>query len=164
LGRNISVSSLNGAINQWNTNVAGTLTPAGQALVNANIGITTADLQALQAVKPWLAPPPPGPAGAGFFKEVSTVISWPVKLRENLTIEPSIGAFNVFNFANWDIPHALMSNQTTGPFAPGFYGSAGTVTGTSPGQNRSSLAVGTGSGVFSNGAPRQVEFGLKINF
>src|ERR1019366_7636228 len=101
-------------------------------LVNANIGITTADLQALQAVKPWLGPPPPGPAGAGFFKEVSTVISWPVKLRENLTIEPSIGAFNVFNFANWGIPTALMSNQTTGPFAPGFYGSAGSGTGTPP--------------------------------
>lgn len=163
LGHSISNGSLNSAINQWNTNVAGTLTPAGQALVSAGL-FTTAQLQALQAVKPWLAPPPPGAVGSGFFKEISTVFSWPIKLRESLIIEPSIGAFNVFNFANFAIPTALMANQTTGPYASGTYGSDGSVTGTSPGAKRESLRAGTGSGVFSGGAPRQVEFGLKINF
>ena len=163
LGRNIPVSSLNSAINQWNTNVAGTLTPAGQAMVNAGL-FTTAQLQALQAVKPWLAPPPANPVGNGYFKEISTVISWPLKVTENLIIEPSVGAFNVFNFANYGIPTNLMADQTTGPYAPGVYGLSGTVTGTSEGPLRDSLRTGAGSGVFAVGAPRQVEFGLKINF
>lgn len=163
LGRSITSGQLNSAIGQWNSNVAGTLTPAGQALVNANL-FTTAQLQQLQAVKPWVAPGPANPLGSGFFKEVSTTISWPIKLRENLTLEPSIGAFNVFNFSNFGIPIGLMADQTTGPFTTGAYGSSGSVTGTSSGENRESLRTGTGSGVFSNGAPRQVEFGLRLNF
>jgi len=165
LDRSISPGNLSKAVAQWNSSVAGTLTPAGQALVAAGF-FTTSQLQQLQAVKPWVAPPPPGAYGAGFFKEVSTVLSWPVKVRENLSIEPSIGAFNVFNFHNFDIPTAFMTDQTTGPFPAGTYGSAGSVTGTGAGSlnSRESLRVGTGSGVFSNGAPRQVEFGLKVNF
>jgi hypothetical protein len=180
LSRSISPSNLTNAINQWNNTVAGTLTPAGQALVTAGL-ISTADLQGLQATKPYLANTPPGTvAGAGFFKEVTSSISWPIKLRENLTIEPSIGAFNLFNFANWDIPRQFMSNMQV-PYQPNVtcilpnatsnpnglppcYGAAGSVTGSTTGANRESLRHGTGSGVFSNGAPRQVEFGLKINF
>jgi hypothetical protein len=143
--------------------VADTPTPAGQALVAAGL-LTTADLQGLQGVIPWVAPAPPNAVGAGFFKEVSMVLSWPIKVRENLSIEPSMSAFNVFNFHNFGIPTFLMADQTSGPFPTGVYGSAGSVTGTSPGPNRESLRTGTGSGVFSNGAPRQVEFGLRINF
>lgn len=162
LDRGISHSSLGSAIATWNSNVAGTLTPAGTALVNAGL-FTTAQLQALQATKPYVAPPPPGAVGAGFFKEVSMVFAWPIRLREGMSLTPSIGAFNLFNFANWDIPVDLMATQQT-PFAPGQYGSAGSVNGTAPGAARDSLRVGTGSGVFSNGAPRQVEFGLKLDF
>lgn len=165
LGHSISPGNLNSAVSEWNNTVAGTLTPAGQALVTAGL-FTTTQLQALQAVKPWVAPPPPGAEEAGFFKEVSTVLSWPIKLRENIIVEPSMGAFNVFNFHNFEIPSPLMSDQTTGPYAAGTYGSAGSVTGTGSGSlnSRESLRTGTGSGVFSNGAPRQVEFGLKVNF
>jgi hypothetical protein len=154
LGHSISPGNLNAAVTQWNNTVAGTLTPAGQALVTAGL-FTTGELQSLQAVKPWVAPPPAGAEGAGFFKEVSTVLSWPIKVRENLIIEPSMGAFNVFNFHNFDIPQPLMSDQTSGPFTAGTYGSAGSVTGTGSGSlnSRESLRTGTGSGVFSNGAP-----------
>lgn len=179
LGHTLSASQLNSAINQWNSSVAGTLTPAGQALVTAGL-FTTAELQALQATKPYLAALPPGtPVGAGIFKEVSTTLSWPIKMGEKLTIEPSIGAFNVLNFANFDIPTALMANAQV-PYQPNVtcvvpgapnpnglpscYGSAGSVTGTTVGQYRESLRTGTGSGVFANGAPRQVEFGLRISF
>jgi hypothetical protein len=165
LGRSISPGGLNNAINEWNNTAAGTLTPAGQALV-ANGLFTTAQLQSLQAVKPWVAPAPTGTEGSGFFKEVSTVFSWPIKLRESLVIEPSIGAFNVFNFHNFGIPTPLINDQSSGPFPAGTFGSAGSVTGTGSGSlnSRESLRTGTGSGVFSNGAPRQVEFGLKFNF
>jgi hypothetical protein len=165
LGHSITPGNLNAAVGQWNATAAGTLTPAGQALVTAGL-FTTGQLQSLQAVKPWVAPPPPGAEGAGFFKEVSTVLSWPIQIRERFSIEPSIGAFNVFNFANFGIPTFLMNDQSSGPFASGTFGSAGSVTGTGSGSlnSRESLRTGTGSGVFSNGAPRQVEFGLKFNF
>lgn len=163
LGHQFSAGGMANAISNWNSNVAGTLTPAGTALVNAGL-FTTSQLQSLQAVKPWIAPPPPGAVGSGVFKEVSMVLSWPIKLRENISIEPSIGAFNVFNFHNFGIPTALVNDQTTGAFSSGNYGSPGSVTGTNPGLNRESLRTGTGSGVFSNGAPRQVEFGLRVSF
>jgi len=42
--------------------------------------------------------------------------------------------------------------------------SAGTVQGTPPGIPRDALRIGTGSGAFAHGSPRQIEFGLKLNF
>jgi hypothetical protein len=112
-----------------------------------------------------IAPPPPGTVvGAGYFKEISTVLSWPIRLREGMTLESSISAFNQFNFSNFGIPTPLMSTQTNGPFTAGEFGSSGSVTGTTTGANRESLRTGTGSGVLSNGAPRQVEFGLRFTF
>ncbi len=165
-GGGISANHLASAIAQWNNSVAGTLTPAGLALVNAGL-FTTAQLQALQAVKPWIATPPPGYVAAPIFKEVSTTLAWPIRIREGVSIVPSISAFNVFNMANFGIPgysSGIMTDETTGPFAPGTYGVAGSPNGTSPGPNRASLRLGLGSGVFSNGAPRQLEFGLKLNF
>jgi hypothetical protein len=165
-GGSISVNHLASAIAQWNNNVAGTLTPAGQALVSAGL-FTTAQLQALQAVKPWIAPPPPGYVAASIFKEVSTTLAWPIRITEGVSIVPSISAFNVFNMSNYGIPgysSGIMTDETTGPFPAGVYGVAGSPNGTSAGVNRESLRVGTGSGVFSNGAPRQLEFGLKLNF
>ena len=157
--------NLNSAVSEWNNTVAGTLTPAGQALVAAGL-FTTTQLQALQAVKPWVAPPPPGAEEAGFFKEVSTVLSWPIKLRENIVVEPSMGAFNVFNFHNFEIPSPLISDQTTGPSCGGDLrlGRVGDGDGLWLFERPKWLRTGTGSGVFSNGAPRQVEFGLKVNF
>jgi Carboxypeptidase regulatory-like domain len=160
------ISNLANAIARWNNNVAGTLTPAGQALVNAGL-FTTAQLQGLQAVKPWIAPPPQNPVGAAPFKEVSATFAWPIRIKESVTIVPSISAFNVFNMANYGIPgysNGIMTDQTSGPYPAGVNGVAGSPNGTSPGVNRASLRVGTGSGVFANGAPRQLEWGLKLNF
>jgi hypothetical protein len=101
--------------------------------------------------------------GNGIFREVSTTLAWPIKLTERFSLEPSFSAFNVFNLANFREELGGMPNQTT-PFAPGSVGSAGTVNGTASGSTRESLRTGTGSGVFSLGAPRQVEWGLRLNF
>jgi hypothetical protein len=162
--RSVNASNLGQAINNWNTNQAGQPTPAGQALIAANL-FTLADLQGLGGVKQMLAPPPPDGAGNTMYKEVSTVLSWPIKLREQLSIEPSIGAFNVFNFANFGRLTGGLNSVDNG-------GAGGSVTGTvnSHNSNSSPLAdlnavrIGTGSGVFAVGASRQVEFGLKISF
>jgi len=166
--RSVNQNNLANSINNWNTTQAGTLTPAGQALVGGGY-FTTSQLQSLGAVKPYIAPPPPGEIGNGIFREVSTVLSWPIKITERFSIEPSIAAYNVLGLSNFGRLNGSLNNQLT-PFASGLIGPNGNVNGTtntsdgnSP-TNNNSVRIGTGSGVFSQGAPRQVEFGLKFNF
>jgi len=161
-GRSLSATGLAQAINSWNSTQAGSLTPAGQALVGAGL-FTTAQLQALQAYKPYVAPPPSNPVGNGIFREISTTLAWPIKITERFNIEPSFSAFNVFNLANFGTEFGALPYSLT-PFAPGSVGNAGSVNGTSNGDTRNSVRLGTGSGVFSLGAPRQVEWGIRLNF
>src|SRR4029077_191078 len=100
--RSVNASNITQAVSNWNTNQAGQPTPAGQALIDAGI-MTLSDLQALGGVKQVLALPPGDQAGNSMYKEVSMVLSWPIKFKERFTIEPSISAFNVFNFANFGL-------------------------------------------------------------
>jgi hypothetical protein len=160
--RSVSPTALTNVINSWNSTVAGTLTPAGQSLVADGL-FTAGQLQALQAYKPFLAPPPPGAVGNGIFREVSTTLAWPIKITERFNIEPSFSAFNVFNLANFGNEFGPLPYSLT-PYAPGAIGNAGSVNGTASGSTRESLRTGTGSGIFSLGAPRQVEWGLRLNF
>lgn len=158
--RGVSGSSIGQSISNWNTSQAGTATPAGQALIDAGL-VRLDQLQLLGGVKPTLATPPANEAGNAVYKEVSTVLSWPIKVRESLTIEPSISAFNVFNMANFS-----RLGGTGGLIGSGSPGSAN---GTADSHNGSvpdlnSVRIGTGSGVFAVGAPRQVEFGLRFTF
>jgi len=161
-GRSVSPTQFASLINSWNSTAAGTLTPAGLSLVATNL-FTTSQLQTLQATKPFVAPPPPGAVGNGIFREVSTTLAWPIKVTERFSIEPSFSAFNVFNLANFLTETNPLTTQFT-PFAPGSTGGAGSVNGTTSGSTRESLRVGTGSGVFSLGSPRQVEWGIRLNF
>src|SRR3984957_2090810 len=61
-GRSIKASQLNNFINSYNSTNAGKLTPAGQALVSANL-FTAAQLTSLGAVTPTLANAPAGEVG-----------------------------------------------------------------------------------------------------
>jgi hypothetical protein len=160
--RSVSPTQLSNLINGWNSTSAGTLTPAGQALVGAGL-FTTAQLQTLLATKPFVQSPPPGAVGDGVFREVSTTLAWPIKITERFNIEPSFSAFNVFNLANFGIETGGLATQFS-PFTPGSTAPAGSVNGTAAGSTRESLRVGTGSGVFSLGAPRQIEWGIRLNF
>jgi len=81
-------------------------------------------------------------------------MSWQGKFKERLTIAPSVGIYNLFNFSNFDLPSNALSGSLTG--APG------SINGTH-GFSRNDR-VGAGTGVFSLGAPRVVEFGLKLTF
>jgi len=164
--RSVSASNIGAAINNWNNNQAGQPTPAGQALITSGL-FRLDQLQTLGGVKQVLAAPPPNEAGNSIYKEVSTVLSWPIKVRERFTVEPSISAFNVFNFANF----AALTGGLTTPGANGA-GAGGSVSGTvnshtstnSTFADLNAVRIGTGSGVFAVGASRQVEFGLKISF
>jgi len=98
--------------------------------------------------------------------------SWPIHLREAITLEPSIGFYNLFNFANFNAPGHVIGGdfgEITGcPFGTpsGCGGTPGGANGT-PLSDRSitnSLRSGTGTGANTIGAPRQIDFGLKLTF
>jgi hypothetical protein len=151
----VSKGALPGVIGAFNSNFGNgnTLTPAGQALVSAGL-FTQAQLVSLGAVIPSITPPPAHNSGNTWSKDFDTVLSWPFRIKERLTIEPSVSFFNLFNFANY----TPLSTLT---------GGSGSINGTVGGYDpntHDAVRVGTGSGVFSSGAPRQTEFGLRLEF
>jgi hypothetical protein len=152
-GRSIKPGDLASFINNFNATQAGQPTPAGQVLINSGL-FTLAQLQALGGVIPTLDAPPPGEVGMGWLRTFDLKLSYPKKIGENFTIEPSISAFNAFNNANFDLPgNTLNGILNSGP---------GSVNGTTA-QDRTTR-VTPGSGVFDLGAPRVLEFGLKLTF
>jgi len=156
--RSVSPRGLNAYLTNFNNTVAGTLTPAGQALVTAGL-FTQSELVSLGAVVPAVQLAPASNAGNGYYKDVDTILAWPFKFHERFTISPSISFFNVFNFVNYGV---LGLNGTDSWLT----GAGGTVNGTAAGPNSGSntVRIGRGSGVFAVGAPREAEFGLRIDF
>ena len=82
-------------------------------------------------------------------------VSGSYQVRARFTVQPSAGFYNLFNFANFDLPGTALNGLLTG--------AGGQINGTtSIGHNVDRVEVGTG--VYSLGAPRQVEFGLRLTF
>jgi len=150
--RGVSPGDLNAYLTNFNNTVAGTLTPAGQALVKAGL-FTQDELITLGAVVPSIQLPPVHNSGNGYYKDVDTILSWPFKFHERVIMSPSASFFNIFNFTNF----GSLSGLTAAGGAIN-----GTVAGTNAGSN--TVRVGRGSGVFAVGAPRETEFGLRIDF
>jgi hypothetical protein len=106
----------------------------------------------------------------GWLRSVDFRFAWPIKLRERFTLEPSITAFNVFNNANFDTSvnslSGILQSSAIGVTAPGVAVNNVTAFSTNcpSGTCRTADRIGPGSGVFSLGAPRQIEFGLKVSF
>ncbi|MBZ5689856.1 MAG: hypothetical protein LAP86_33090 [Acidobacteriia bacterium] len=61
----------------------------------------------------------------------------------------------MFNFANFDLPGTALNGLLTG--------AAGQINGTTH-ASQNVDRVGVGSGAYSLGAPRQIEFGLRLMF
>jgi hypothetical protein len=165
--RGISPGDLATVVNNYNTNIANTPTPAGQVLI-ANGLFTETQLQELGAVAPAITYTDangntipgviPGEVGLTWLKTLDMSLAWigkvNVKERE-ITIQPSASVFNLFNFANFNIPGNTLSGILNG--------GAGSANGTTY-ANATALRIGVGTGVFSLGAPRTIEFGLKMTF
>ncbi|MGH9685024.1 MAG: TonB-dependent receptor [Candidatus Acidiferrales bacterium] len=164
-GRSIGPQGLANAVSNYNQNVAGkTLTPAGQALVNAGL-FTKTQLLNLGATPPQLSPVPSNEVSLGNMRAFDAQVSWIGHIHERLTITPSVSFFNVFNFRNFDGPGNTLNGLLTG--------SGGSINGTLPefatvpkGSTLGARAnpIGAGSGVFGAGAPRVIEFGLRFDF
>jgi hypothetical protein len=157
--RGVKPGDINKVIANYNTKYAGTLSPQGAVVVNA--GVLTAQQMALLGGT--LESVAPAPAGATVGNDILRVFdlaaSYPIKLGESMTIEPSARAFNILNVANFDGPGGAGSSNVGGVLS-GSPGTANNNTYETNGQYR----VGLGSGVFSFGAPRQIEFGIKLSF
>lgn len=109
-------------------------------------------------VAPALSPVVPGEVGLTWLKTFDMSLTWvgKVNIREReLSIQPSVGFYNLFNFANFNIPGNVLSGILTG--------GAGSLNGTTY-AGADSVRVGVGTGVFALGAPRTIEFGLKLAF
>lgn len=152
--RGIDATDVDTAVSKYNRNVAGQPTPAGQALV-ANRLMTANDLANLGGVPPTLAAPPFGEVNYSWLRTLDVNVTWNYTFKERVTIRPSVAVFNLGNFANFNLPPNMMSGLLTG--------SIGSINGTTP-TTRFVNRVGAGTGVFTLGAPRQIEFGLKVNF
>lgn len=152
-GRGTSVSQLTALINAFNNAAPTMLTPAGQALVAAGL-FTPAQLIALGAHPAQLAPVPADQPSMSGLRAFDMNISWQGKLGEHLAIAPSIAVYNLFNFANFDLPGNTLSGSLSG--APD------SINGTHSASRNDRVGVGTG--VFALGSPRVLEFGLKITF
>lgn len=169
-GRGIHASNINQVLTSYNNTVALNLTPAGQVLVNnglftaAQLGFGNAlcynnpnnlPVNSLCAVAPPVQLAPPGQGNLAWLRALDFRISWSYKIRERITIQPSAGFYNLFNFANFDLPGAALNGLLTG--------AAGQINGTT--RNGHNVdRVGVGNGVYSLGAPRQLEFGLRLTF
>ncbi len=156
-GRSINAGNINTVINNFNTTFAGQLTPAGQALVSAGL-MTAADLKALGGVIQPIPLAPPDQANLGWLKVIDLEISRPTHIGEHVIVEPSVGFYNLFNFANFDPAGSLLLSGV-------LTGLGGSVNGTSSALSAGRPdRIGVGTGVFNLGQPRVIEWGLRLTF
>ncbi|MGH9647656.1 MAG: hypothetical protein ACRD4E_12670, partial [Bryobacteraceae bacterium] len=170
-----SSDKINKAIAYYDYNVAGQITPAGAALVKSSL-FNPGQLHDLGAVAPLISscyPANPScgvpgrPAQENWFKTVDLRLAWPLSVGERFKVVPNFAVFNVFNLANYGGPGGQLSGILDG--APGTSLNNSTTPGWC-GNNPTAFCtsrldrVQPGSGVYANGAPRQMEFGVRITF
>ncbi len=152
-------ASLNRVISNYNQTQAGTLTPAGQALVTAGL-FTANQLSALGGVKESLTPVPTHPLSNAALRTFDVNVSYPIKFthfREGLSIVPGVAMYNVFNMSNYGAYSGVLLNTAD-------VGTPGSVNGPNDPITADSTRTTRNSGTFDQGGPRTTEFQLKVNF
>jgi hypothetical protein len=160
-----SASNINKAITYYNSNAAGKLTPAGATLVSSGL-FTGNQLVALGAYEPLIQGLPGHAATATWLKTINLRLSRPFQVSERVTVVPNIAMFNIFNWANFGGAGSQLSGVVDG--APGSSLNNSSWAGYCGNSTTSCTSrldrVNSGSGTYADGAPRQFEFGVRINF
>jgi hypothetical protein len=163
-----STSNLTQVIQLYDTTYAGNLTPAGGALLLSHL-FSEGQLLALGAYAPSIAGGQGLPnhfAQATWLKTMDLRLTRPFQVGERVKLEPSVSVFNVFNWANFGGAGNQLSGVLNG--APGTSlnnSSSAGYCGNATAYCTSRLdRVLAGSGTYANGAPRQMEFGVRITF
>jgi len=162
-GRQIKADTLTGFLENYNNTIAGTILPAGQALIGAKL-FTKDQLIALGAVADRipLGPNDPQPlknrANMGWLKTFDLKVSAPLHVGERFIVEPTAAVYNLFNFANFNIDP--LNRPSTA-----LRGRGNTVNGYSTSlSDLNHFRASQGPSLFSLGTARQAEFGMKISF
>jgi hypothetical protein len=166
--RGINSSNINKVLSNYNNTTALNLTPAGQVLrrsglfTAAQLGVGEAlcydnpthhPVNSLCAIAPPVPLAPPGQVNLSWLRALDLKITWSHKIRHWISVQPGVGIYNLANFANFDLPGNALNGLLTG--------GEGQINGTtSTGHNVNRVGVGTG--VYALGAPRQIEFGLRL--
>ena len=164
----IKSNNLGSFINNFNAQYAGKPTPAGQALINSGL-FTLAQLTTLKGViQPVAQVPQTNGVNNPMFRSVDLNLSYPLRLNrlhEGISLIPSIAFYNVGNLSNFSNLSSVLQNTTTagGTVDSGASG-LGYVSGTDNFAVESARRTYRGVGTFSQGAPRETEFQLKLNF
>jgi hypothetical protein len=168
--RGIDSSNINKVLSNYNNTIALNLTPAGQVLLSnglftaAQLGVSDSlcynnpnrlPVNSLCAIAPPVPLAPSGEVNLSWLRAFDMKISWSHPVREGFVIQPSVAFYNLFNFANFDLPGNALNGVLTG--------AAGQINGTTR-TGHEVNRVGVGTGVYSLGAPRQIEFGLRLTF
>jgi hypothetical protein len=111
--RGINASNINTAIKNYNNNYANQPTPAGQLLIQSGL-FTLQQLQQLRAVAPLVALAPPGQVNLSWLRAFDLKTSWFYSIHGWLRVQPSVGFYNLFNFANFDLPGTSLNGLLTG--------------------------------------------------
>jgi hypothetical protein len=177
--RGTDIYGLQNVINNYNHIFADQLTPAGACLVTSATSapsnvfqcpglisgpavMTQQDMIDLGWVMPQVGSVATNAEGIPWLRSMDLKASWPFKIKERVTIEPSASVFNVFNFANefapGNLPGASLLPGQNGLLAPNVVG------GVTPGSSLAAFRASFQSGTYALGAPRQFEFGLRISF
>jgi hypothetical protein len=152
--RGINAGNINTVITNYNQTVAGNPTPAGDVLIKNGL-MTAAQLKDLGGVAPSLPLAPPGQVNLGWLHAFDATFGWKYSIKERFTIMPSIGFYNLFNYANFDLPENMISGLLSG--------GVGSINGTVKSQTLANR-VGVGTGVYTLGSPRELEWKLALNF
>jgi len=169
--RSIGASGLQRFISTYNLNSATSATPqtpAGNALISAGV-FSLQELQLMGGTLEPLAVATQNIAGLGWYKTFDVRIGWEHPLGERIRIAPSVSLYNLFNFANFDLPGYTQSgflSYGAGSVALGATAvqPQNTVGGNASGANGRTNRATLGPNMSASGAPRSVELGVKVSF
>jgi hypothetical protein len=153
-GRSANAGNLNEFINNYNTVIAGTVLPAGQALISAGL-FTETQLIALGATAVPITPAASDQLNNDSLMNTDLRLSNKIKITERVTVEPMVEVFNIFNIANYVAHSGFLE---TNPGDPN--GSPASASPLDRGLDRR----GFGSGSFSPGTQRAFQFGVRVHF